>query len=129
MKSVNTHKRSLRPPIGMSVVLIALAAYAASGAASRSTTINISVKNSSHRAVAHLYVAVAGDPNNWGPDQLNGVTVPSGASFDLSNIDCGGSGVRVIAEDENGCFVYDNASCEASQTWEITDAATPDCGG
>jgi hypothetical protein len=92
-----------------------------------SNTISVTITNHSNREVRHVYVA-AGDPNNWGPDQLHG-SIPSGGSATLSDVGCDAASVRVIAEDNNGCFVYYNAACDANQTWEITDAATPDCGG
>jgi len=129
MKRVNSHKENLRPPfVTLGVVLVALVVFAVQGTARSSNTIDITVTNNSQRTVARLYLA-AGDPNNWGPDQLNGSTIPSGGSFALNGVACNGSTVRVIAEDQNGCFVYNNASCQANQTWEITSAATPDCGG
>ena len=96
-------------------------------AARSSNTISVTITNHSSREVRHVYVA-AGNPNNWGPDQLHG-SIPAGGSATVSNISCDASSVRVIAEDNNGCFVYYNASCDANQTWEITDATTPDCGG
>jgi hypothetical protein len=96
-------------------------------AARPTNTIAITVSNNSHRDIRHLYVAV-GDPNNWGPDQLNGSTVSPGASYTINDVSCNGASVRVIAEDGDGCFVYYNATCDANQTWEITDAAQRDCG-
>jgi hypothetical protein len=98
----------------------------AAGARS-SNTISVTITNHSNRAIHHVYVA-AGDPNNWGPDQLHG-SIPAGGSATLGAVGCDATSVRVIAEDNSGCFVYYNAACDANQTWEITDATTPDCGG
>ena len=92
-----------------------------------SNNISVTITNHSNREIHHVYVAV-GDPNNWGPDQLHG-SIPSGGSATLSDVGCNGASVRLIAEDNNGCFVYYNAACDANQTWEITDATAPDCGG
>jgi hypothetical protein len=92
-----------------------------------SNTISVTITNHSNREIRHVYVA-AGDPNNWGPDQLHG-SIPSGGSATVSDVGCDASSVRVIAEDNNGCFVYYNAACDANQTWEITDGTAPDCGG
>jgi hypothetical protein len=96
-------------------------------AARTSNTISVTITNHSSREVRHVYIA-PGDPNNWGPDQLHG-SIPAGGSATLGNVGCDATSVRVIAEDNNGCFVYYNAACDANQTWEITDATTPDCGG
>jgi hypothetical protein len=111
----------------VAIVTVTLLVLAELATAKGSNAVNITVHNTSSRTIARLYVAV-GDPKNWGPDQLGGSTIPPTGSFTLSNVECNGSGVRVIAEDQNGCFVYDNASCESSQTWEITSTDTPDCG-
>ena len=113
--------------------IIAITATALIGTAVLTTAktnsgVSITVRNSSQREIRHLYLA-AGDPNNWSADQLNGSTIPPGGSSVLNGVTCSGPTIRVIAEDQNGCFVYNNASCNADQTWEITDATTPDCGG
>jgi hypothetical protein len=105
----------------------ALVALAFMVAARPTNTIAITVNNNSHRDIRHLYLA-AGDPNNWGPDQLNGSTVSPGASYTINDVSCNGASVRVVAEDGDGCFVYHNATCDGDQTWEITDATAPDCG-
>lgn len=129
MKLAHTRKRNTRSVL----LIIAMFSIALAGAAiltmAKSTPgINITVRNNSHREIHHIYLA-AGNPDNWGPDQLHGSIVPPGGSYVISDVACSGSTIRVIAEDQNGCFVYYNASCDADQTWEITDAVTPDCGG
>ena len=98
-----------------------------SGACVRAT-INIAIINNSQKEIRHVYLA-PGDPNNWGPDQLNGSVITPGSSFTLSNVSCGGSSIRVIAEDQNGCFFYNSVSCGDNATWTIANDATPDCGG
>jgi len=65
---------------------------------------------------------------NQNASELHGA-IPAGGSATLSDVGCDTASVRVIAEDGDGCFVYYNAACNANQTWEITDATAPDCGG
>jgi hypothetical protein len=85
------------------------------------------VNNSSHE-IRHVFLS-APDQNNWGPDQLsNSVIAPNGGSVTLSNVSCGGSTIKVIAEDEQGCFFYQVVACSDSATWTITNDATRDCG-
>lgn len=128
MKSVYTRMLRARSLLLIAVAAVALIGSAMLTMAARSTTaINITVRNSTQRDIRHIYLA-PGNPDNWGPDQLNGSTLTSGSSYVVSNVSCSGT-VRVIAEDQNGCFVYYNASCDGDQTWEITDATPPDCGG
>jgi len=127
MKPVNTHKRGLIPALlTTAIVLIAVAVVAVHGSARSSNSISITVTNNTQRSIERLYVAT-GDPDNWGPDQLNGSSLPSGGSYVLNNVSCS-STARVIAEDRNGCFVYYNAACDSNQTWAISSEATPDCG-
>lgn len=88
----------------------------------------VTITNNSSRVIRHVYLAPGGT-DDWGPDQLNGTTIASGESFALNNISCGATGVKVITEDQNGCFNYNTVSCATATTWTITDDATPDCGG
>lgn len=128
MQLVNNYKRTLLSILAITVV--AGAAVSATSVLSRSrgtTAISITVSNHSQREIRHVYLA-AGDPNNWGSDQLNGSSIAPGGSETLTNVSCGGSSIRVIAEDQNGCFVYYNASCDGNQNWEINDSTAPDCG-
>jgi len=115
----------------LSIVLVVAGILAGvpllSGACARAT-ININIINNSQREIRHVYLA-PGDPNNWGPDQLNGSVIASGSSYTLSNVSCAGASIRVIAEDQNGCFFYNSVSCGDNATWTIANDATPDCGG
>jgi hypothetical protein len=128
MKFVYTRKKYARSLLlVITVVAVALVGTAILTVAKTTTAISITVRNNSQREIRHIYLAL-GNPDNWGPDQLHGSTVQPGGSYVVSDVSCG-STVRVVAEDQNGCFVYYNASCDADQTWEITDATPPDCGG
>ena len=122
-----SHTRTKRLLVVFVTGVVCLLGIGLAVRARTSNTISVTITNHSTREIRHIYVA-AGDPNNWGPDQLNG-SIPAGGSATLSNVGCDGASVRVIAEDNNGCFVYYSAACDANQTWEITDATAPDCGG
>ena len=85
------------------------------------------VNNSSHE-VRHVFLS-APDQNNWGSDQLGNSVIPAnGGSATISNISCNGPSIRVIAEDEDGCFVYQVVTCSDNVSWTITNEATRDCG-
>ena len=91
-------------------------------------TTSITIVNNSGREIRHVYLS-APDQNNWGSDQLvNSVIAPNGGSFTISNASCGGSGVKVVAEDQDGCFSYQVVSCSEGVTWTITNDTTRDCG-
>jgi hypothetical protein len=71
-----------------------------------STATAITIVNNSGREIRHVYLS-APDQNNWGSDQLvNSVIAPNGGSFTITNASCAGAGVKVIAEDQEGCFSY-----------------------
>ena len=87
----------------------------------------ITIANNSSLAIRHVYLS-ATTQDNWGTDQLNGSIPPGGGSFTLDNVSCSGAGVKVIAEDQNGCFLYQVVTCNENVTWTITNDAVPDCG-
>ena len=88
---------------------------------------SVTITNNSSREIRHVYLAPAGT-DDWGPDQLSGAIAGGGGSVTLSDVSCDGNGVKVIAEDQNGCFSYYTASCSSSTTWTITDSTAADCG-
>ena len=89
---------------------------------------SITIVNNSSREIRHVYLS-APDSNNWGSDQLvNSSIPPNGGSFTLSNVSCGGASIKVVAEDNDGCFSYAVVSCSDSATWTITNSTTRDCG-
>lgn len=87
----------------------------------------ITITNSSSWEIKHVYLS-ATSQDNWGPDQLNGSSIAPGQSVTLSDVACDGNGVKVISEDQNGCFLSTVVSCASNSTWTITNSATPDCG-
>jgi hypothetical protein len=85
------------------------------------------VNNSSGLEIRHLYLSPV-DGNAWGTDQLGGASISSGGSYTLNSFSCDGPNIKVIAEDQNGCFISSVASCSGDAAWAITDDMTPDCG-
>jgi hypothetical protein len=97
--------------------------------AKRSAAISITIVNNSQREIRHVYLSPS-NQDNWGPDQLNGSAISSGGgSYTLSSVSCDQTSIKVIAEDQNGCFLYKLVACADNATWTITNDATPDCGG
>jgi hypothetical protein len=88
-------------------------------------SITVSVVNNSQKAVRHLYLASAGS-DNWTGDQLSG-DIGAGASQNLS-VTWGESTVKLIAEDEDGCFLTTTIDNSGSPSWTITSSTTRDCG-
>ena len=89
---------------------------------------SITIVNNSNREIRHVYLSAL-DQDNWGSDQLvNSVISPNGGSFTLSDVSCAGSGTKVIAEDQDGCFLYQVVTCSQNASWTITNDTTRDCG-
>lgn len=87
--------------------------------------LSLSVVNNSQVEIQHLYLAPAGT-DNWGPDQLNSPIAP-GHSRTL-NVSWNQSTVKLVAEDNEGCFMSTTVGAEGSPTWTITGATARDCG-
>jgi len=92
------------------------------------TTTAITIVNNSSREIRHVYLSPP-DQNNWGPDQLVNSVIPAGGgSFTISNVSCSSSTIKVIAEDQDGCFLYQVVTCSENATWTITTSTARDCG-
>ena len=88
--------------------------------------LTISVVNNSQGEIRHLYLSPA-DNDNWGPDQLNGTAISSGATRDLQ-VSWDQSTVKLVAEDVDGCFLDTTVEATGSPVWTITSATPRDCG-
>jgi hypothetical protein len=109
--------------LGITVTLFTTATNAKSGMA-----LGISVTNSSSREIHHLYLSPT-DQNKWGPDLLDGTVVKNGESFTIADAACTGNEIKIIAEDQQGCFVYGVISCaQATTAWTMTNEMPVDCG-
>jgi len=111
------------------IILVALLALAAlpliSSARTAATSVNI--VNNSSREIRNVYLSHV-NANDWSGNQLGTATIPAGQSFTLNNVACDQQQVRVIAEDEDGCFVSTVVNCGESAGWTITNATARDCG-
>jgi hypothetical protein len=108
-----------------SLVLIAGASLARMAGASTTTSVNI--VNNSNLAIRNVYVSPV-DSDNWSSDLLGDGSIAAGQSATVSNIACDGQQVKVIAEDQDGCFLSTVVTCGQSSTWTITSETARDCG-
>ncbi len=125
-------KNNQIPKIGLTcslVVVFALSSFAVAAAkrASRTTSCDITITNNSTLEIRHVYLSHS-DQKDWSKDQLNASSILPGGSHTLSNISWDQPNVKLIAEDQNGCFFYQTVTCEENSTWTISSNATPDCG-
>ena len=89
-------------------------------------TLSVTVVNNSSREIRRLYLAPA-NTDNWGPDLLNESPISPGVSRTL-NVSWNQSTVKLVAEDQDGCFVSTTIEASGKQTWTITSSSARDCG-
>jgi hypothetical protein len=111
----------------VATTLCLLAAVTATRAGRMPSTSGIAVTNSSTLEIRHLYLSPTTE-ENWGPDQLDGATIAPDGSFTINGVSCGQGSIKVIAEDQNGCFFYKTVDCSSDSSWTIANNAIPDCG-
>jgi hypothetical protein len=88
--------------------------------------LTISIVNNSQWEIRHLYLSPA-DNDNWGTDQLNESSISSGATRTL-NVSWDQSSVKLVAEDQDGCFMETTVAASGNPVWTITSEASRNCG-
>lgn len=88
-------------------------------------TLAITVVNNSTQTIQRLYLAPA-NTDNWGPDQLGQSPISPGATRTL-NVSWNQSTVKLIGEDQEGCFLSTTVDATSSATWTITSNTARDC--
>lgn len=117
--------RNLYRVVILCVALCAFAALPLLSSASSSSSTN--VVNNSNRQITHVYFSHV-NVDDWTGDQLGGTTISPGQSFTLSNYSCDQQQIKVIGEDQDGCFLSAVVACGANATWTITNDTEADCG-
>jgi hypothetical protein len=93
----------------------------------RSAT-SVNIVNNSSRAISHVYTSHV-DADDWTGNLLGDESgIGAGQSYQLTNIACDQQQVKVIGEDQDGCFVSIAVACGESSTWTITNNTPKDCG-
>src|SRR5882724_6679225 len=104
--------RRTRSFIIFCAVAIAVAALPLlSRARTNSTSVN--VVNNSSREIRNLYTSHV-DAEDWGPDLLGDAVIQAGHSSNISNIACDSQQIKLIAEDQDGCFSSTVVTCGGS---------------
>jgi hypothetical protein len=96
--------------------------------AARGSSTAITIVNNSSNQIRHVYLSPP-ETNNWSSDQLaNSGIAPGGGTATITGVNCTSSNIKVIAEDDEGCFVYQVVQCSESVTWTISANSSRDCG-
>jgi hypothetical protein len=114
-------------PLAILVILFGIFACVPLLSNAHVSTTAITIVNNSSRAIRHVYLSPP-EQSNWGPDQLGSSVIAAGGGSVTISATCNGANIKVIAEDQNGCFLYQVVACSNSVTWTITNDAVPDCG-
>jgi len=117
--------RNLRRLITFCVVFCALTALPLLSSARSSNSVNI--VNNSNRVITHVYLSHV-NIDDWGSDQLGGTVISPGQSFELTNFACDQQQMKVIGEDQEGCFLSSVVACGDQATWTITNDTAANCG-
>ena len=123
----NSHsKRNL---YRLAILSLSLFALAALSSARTPTATSVNIVNNSNREIRNVYLSHV-NADDWTGNQLNnGAVIAPGQSYNLTNVACDQQQVKVIAEDQDGCFLSTVVSCGDSATWTITDDTARDCDG
>ena len=105
---------------------IAVSALAAISSA-RTAATSVNIVNNSSREIYNVYLSPV-NSDDWSGNQLGTATIAPGQSYALNNVACDQQQVKVIGEDQDGCFLSTVVSCGDSATWTITNSTPADCG-
>lgn len=117
-------KGRLWVPLLALTLAVAVAGAGAAGAARSDSELEI--VNRASWDIYELYLSPVED-EEWGPDQLGGGVLESGASFLLYDIPCGDYDILLVDEDGDECTVEDVDLCGDSAEWVIDDEALLSC--
>lgn len=126
MKDSRT-KRNLGRLAILCAALFALAAFSSARTAATSVSTSVNIVNHSNKEIRNVYLSHV-NVDDWGANQLGSSIISPGQSFILSDVACDQQQVKVIGEDQDGCFVSTVARCGDNSIWTITNDSTRDCG-
>src|SRR5882672_1425660 len=109
-------KRNFCRLVILCVALYALAAFSSA----RTATTSVNIVNNSNKEIRNVYLSHV-NVDDWGTNQLGDTTILPSQSFALSNVACDQQQVKVVGEDQDGCFLSTIVNCGDSATWTITD--------
>jgi hypothetical protein len=87
---------------------------------------SINIVNNSTREIRHVYLSPDGG-DTWSTNQLGDSAIAPGQSFAVNNSACNQQEIKVIGEDQNGCFLSASVACGGNVTWTITNDTVANC--
>ena len=109
------------------ILFVVLAAFICTASSLASApTLTITVNNNSSREIRHFYLSPANN-DSWGPDQLDNSPIGAGISRQL-NVSWEQSTVKLVAEDQDGCFLQTTVEASGNPEWTIDNNTSRNCG-
>jgi hypothetical protein len=96
------------------------------GSTATAPAFTISLVNNSGNEIRHLYLSPA-DNDNWGGDQLSEIAISPGSTRSLQ-VSWDQSTIKLVGEDQDGCFLTTTVDATGTQVWTITSNTARDCG-
>jgi len=112
--------------VGLALIAFAGVPFLSTGMTAKMAT-SVNIVNNSNREIRNVYSSHV-DADDWSNDLLGEATIGAGQSHEVGSLACDGQGVKVIAEDQDGCFLTVVVSCGQNATWTITNDTAKDCG-
>jgi len=118
-----------RHPRSFVIVCLALTALASLSlaASARSSSTSVNVVNNSSREIRNIYVSHV-NADDWSNDLLGESTISPNQSATVNGFLCDQEQGKVIAEDQDGCFLSTVVNCGSSSSWTISNDTARDCG-
>lgn len=128
MRKLSRELLNSKTPIRFLMLVAVLSTLAALTPLATATAppLTITVVNNSGWEIRYLYLSPASS-DNWEPDQLNDSSISPGATRTL-NVSWDQSTVKLVAEDQDGCFLSTTVEATGNTVWTIASNATRDCG-
>lgn len=89
-------------------------------------SVSLTVVNNSSREIRYLYLSPA-ENDNWSADQLNNSGIGAGATRTV-NFNWEPASVKLVAEDQDGCFLTKTVTVASTIEWTITNDSPRNCG-
>ena len=110
----------------MTLVAVSCVVSAATAMSPGPEPLTIRVVNNSAFSILQLYLAPA-NTDDWGADQLGGVAISPGVTRTI-NVSWDQSSIKLVGEDQEGCFTTTTVSASGELEWTITADSPRNCG-
>jgi hypothetical protein len=121
------YREDLRMPRSFIIICLGLMVLASVPMLSRAhpASSSVSITNNSGREIRSVYTSHV-NADDWGSNLLSS-TLAAGQSATV-NFNCDAQQIKVIAEDQDGCFESTIINCGDNANWTITTDTARDCG-